>query len=381
MRSGRFDLEDDLLSLRIDKSLKVSTGESVFRPSRWIGGSIVLILFLAAALYLLVVQPNKEPEVQPLHEAATEVTPSRDVVLNATGYIVARRKIQVASKVAGKVAWIGVEKGDQVQEHQVIARLENDEYIAQLRQGQGNVASLEARLLELRNGSRPEEVEVAKANLASAQAELANAKINLSRTQRLVDGGLSPQQQLDDAEARYQIQSARAASLEHIYELARLGPRKEVVMQVEGQLMQAKAQVELYQAQLNNTVISAPVTGTILERIVEKGEFVTTGDVGTKGYVASMANLRDLQVEIDINQSDFAKLHRRQQIIITTDAYPDRKYDGVIDEIAPVANRQKATVQVKVKVNKPDEFLRPEMNASVVFVSDEKRSAHANSRR
>ena len=117
------------------------------------------------------------------------------------------------------------------------------------------------------------------------------------------------------------------------------------------------------------------VNGTILERNVEKGEFVTTGfvgDKGAKGYVVSIADLNDLKVEIDVNQNDFAKLGPHQKGIITTDAFPDRKYDGIIDEVSPEANRQKATVQVKVKVLHPDQYLRPEMNASVAFVSDAK---------
>ena len=99
-------------------------------------------------------------------------------------------------------------------------------------------------------------------------------------------------------------------------------------------------------------MIRAPVTGTILERAVEKGEFVTTsfvGERGAKGYVVSLADLNDLRVELDINQNDFAKLGARQRGTITMDAYPDRRYEGVIDEISPEANRQKATVQVKVR--------------------------------
>ena len=126
---------------------------------------------------------------------------------------------------------------------------------------------------------------------------------------------------------------------------------------------------------LANTVIHAPVTGTILERAVEKGEFVTTsfvGDRGAKGYVVSLADLNDLEVELDISQNDFAKLHSGQHGSVTTDAFPDRKYDGFIKEISPEANRQKATVQIKVKVSKPDQYLKPEMNASVAFISDEK---------
>ena len=89
-----------------------------------------------------------------------------------------------------------------------------------------------------------------------------------------------------------------------------------------------------------------------------------------KSYVVSLADLKDLQVELDINQNDFRKLNSKQKGVIITDAFPDKKYDGIIDEISPEANRQKATVQVKVKVLTPDDFMRPEMNASVVFYEE-----------
>jgi HlyD family secretion protein len=108
---------------------------------------------------------------------------------------------------------------------------------------------------------------------------------------------------------------------------------------------------------------------------VEKGEFVTTsfvGDRGAKGYVVSLADLNDLEVELDIAQNDFAKLHASQHGSVTTDAFPDRKYDGFIKEISPEANRQKATVQIKVKISQPDAYLRPEMNASVAFAAETK---------
>ncbi len=91
--------------------------------------------------------------------------------------------------------------------------------------------------------------------------------------------------------------------------------------------------------------------------------------------MVALADLNDLEVELDISQNDFAKLGPRQKGVVTTDAFPDRKYDGIIYEISPEANRQKATVQVKVKVLNPDDYLRPEMNASVAFISDEKQAA------
>jgi HlyD family secretion protein len=179
-------------------------------------------------------------------------------------------------------------------------------------------------------------------------------------------------QTLDDAQAKYDSAAARVASVDRTYELVRLGPRHEQIDAVRAQIEQARGSLAYAQTQLDNTVIKAPISGTILERNVEKGEFVTTGfvgDKGAKGYVVSIADLNDLQVELDINQNDFAKLGPRQAGIVTTDAYPDRKYKGAIEEISPEANRQKATVQVKVRIFEPDGFLRPEMNASVAFIS------------
>ena len=96
------------------------------------------------------------------------------------------------------------------------------------------------------------------------------------------------------------------------------------------------------------------------------------GDKGAKGYLVTMADLNDLKVELDISQNDFPKLGPHQKGIITTDAYPDRKYQGVIDEVSPEADRAKATVQVKVKVINPDDYLRPDMNATVAFYNEAK---------
>lgn len=365
-------MQTDLLDLKIEKSFKVPTSERSSKSPKWIMTSIGLVLFLAAIYYSLVGGSGREEEVQTQH--VTAASSGNGVILSATGYIVAHHKIQVASKVLGKVAWIGVEKGDEVKEGQVIVRLEDDEFRAQLQQAQGNAEAVQARMLESKNGSRPEEIDVAQANLQSAQADFNVAKITFGRTQKLMDEGLIPRQQYDDAKSRFDYQTAHMSSLERTYQLTKLGTRKEALQQAQGQVRQANGQLDYYKTQLDDTVIRAPITGTILERVVEKGEFVTTGfvgDRGAKGYVVSMADLHDLQVELDINQADFAKLARQQKVIITTDAYPDKSYHGVIDQIAPEANRQKGTVQVKVKVDNPDGLLRPEMNASVAFVSDE----------
>lgn len=367
--------EPELSNLKIDRLHKRgNNGEASPWATRWILAGVALLVFLGAGLLVLgKLNPATEVETTRVR-AVTAFTPGEgNVILNATGYIIPAHKIEVASKVVGKVSWIGVEKGDSVQQGQVLVRLEDDEYRARLLEARGQLNTLEARLAELLNGSRPEEISRANADVNQAKADVENARVNLSRVQQLVREGVMPKQALDDAQARFDAQEARKASLERSSDLVKIGPRKEQIDAMQGQVEQARGSVAFAQTQVDNTVIRAPVSGTILERNVEKGEFVTTGFVGergAKGYVVSLANLNDLQVELDINQNDFAKLGPNQKGAVTTDAYPDRKYEGVIQEISPEANRQKATVQVKVKILQPDQYLRPEMNASVAFVSD-----------
>ena len=121
------------------------------------------------------------------------------MILNATGYIVAAHRIQVAAKVVGKVSWIGVDKGTKVKEGQVVVRLEDDEYRAQLQQAQGQLANLEAKLKEMTNGSRPEEIAAALANLNVAKTDLENARVTLERTKNLAAAKVLSSQALDDA--------------------------------------------------------------------------------------------------------------------------------------------------------------------------------------
>ncbi len=369
-------MDAELKNLRIDRSKR--RGEASSRwATIWILTGIALLVLAGGGRYLYGLA-NREKDVETVRvraSSAADQAAAGDVILNATGYIVAAHKIELASKVMGKVAWIGVEKGDRVHEGQDLVRLEDDEYRAQVQQARGNLQNLQAKLDQAQNGSRPEEISKAKADLDSYSADLVNAKVSLDRTKTLVDKGVLARQTLDDAQARYDGQVAKVASIERTLDLAKLGPRKEEIDAIRGQIEQAKGSLAYGETQLASTTIRAPISGTILERNVEKGEFVTTGfvgDKGAKGYVVSIADLKDLQTELDIGQSDFAKLGPHQKAVATAEAFPDRHYDAVIEEVAPEANRQKATVQVKVKILKPDSYLRPEMNASVSFLANKK---------
>lgn len=374
-------MDADLKHLRIHRDAPPEGTSS--GAVRWILIALIVILLLGAGWYGYS-RLNAAIEVETGRvTASVSGAAGESIALNATGYVVAAHKIQVASKVIGRVAWIGVDKGDQVREGQVIVRLEDEEYRAQLEQARGQLASLQARLAEYENGSRPEEIAAAHANVEQARAEMENARVNMERTRGLHKDGVLARQALDDAEAQFKAREARVNSLVKTYELVRIGPRKEQIDSLRGQVQQAKGAVSFFETQLANTVIKAPVTGTILEREVERGEFVTTsfvGERGAKGFVVSLANLNDLEVELDISQNDFNKLRMKQRAIITVDAWPNKRWEGYIDEMSPEANRQKATVQVKVKVANPDEFLRPEMNASVAFVAEKTESVAASAR-
>ena len=367
-------MDAELKNLQIDRKKRRSQEPSKW-ATRWIVCGVLILLLLGGWRFAAEkINPAPVVEVQRVRSISAGSAPA-GVILNATGYIVAAHRIEVAAKVIGKVKWIGVDKGDLVREGAVLVRLEDDEYQAQLTQAKGQLTSLQAKLDEAVNGSRPEEIAQALANVNTAQSDLDNARITLDRNKRLLKDGVLAQQVIDDAQARYDNALHRVNSLQKAYELVKLGPRKEEIDSLRGQVEQARGAVNYAETNLANTIIRAPVTGTILERAVEKGEFVTTsfvGDRGAKGYVVSLADLNDLEVELDIAQNDFAKLHGNQHGTVTTDAFPDRKYDGFIKEISPEANRQKATVQIKVKISKPDTYLRPEMNASVAFAAEEK---------
>ena len=371
---------EDLQSLRIDRTQRSdSGGEPPAWARRYILGGIALVVLLGVIAVAYRMFSADVPEVEVVR-ASAESSDVGGTVLSATGYIVAHHTINVNSKVTGRLAWIGVEKGDKVKEGQVLVRLEDQEFRAAYDQAKGAVENARAYLDELQHGSRPEEIQQAQHNLDEARATLANDKLTLDRTKELAANGVVSRQQLDDATAKFEADQQRANSLQQGFALAKIGPRPEEITRAEGALAQTQGALDYAKSQLDATVIRAPVTGTILDRTAEKGELITAQFAsaaagGPQGSVVSLADLNDLQVELDIAQADFARLGPTQRGIVTTDAYPDKQYDGQIAQISPEANRQKATVQVKVQVLNPGKYpdvqLRPEMNATVRFLANE----------
>lgn len=365
-------MENDLAKLRIDKSDRARRDEKPVWP--W-----VLVIALLCGLAIGGWQWKKSAAVATVQTMRVRVpegaaADAQRVLLNATGYIVAAHKIELASKVSGRVEWVGVEMGDKIQPGQVLVRLEDAEFKARVAQEQGRLESAQARLAQLESGSRPQEVAAALAAVEKARAEMENADSNYRRVKELESTKSVSRQQIDDALAMLKSKTADLDAQQQQYEMTKIGPRKEEIDAARATVRQLEGSLALAQVDLDNTQIRSPLAATVLARNVEMGEFVTTGfvgDRGAKGYVVSIADLNDLRVDLDVSQNDFAKVIPSGACWIVTDAYPDRRYAGVVDLISPEANRQKATIQVRVKVLNPDERLRPDMNATVSFLAPE----------
>ena len=243
-------------------------------------------------------------------------------VLTVSGYIIPRARIEISPRFQGTVKWIGVKKGDRLKKGEVMVRLEDNEYRAQYAK--------------------------AKGQQALAEANLDNAETNLTRQVELAKNNVQSQQILDEA------RRGRDAAL--------------------AQLRIAQSDVQLAETYLDWCIIRAPIDGTILEKLVEPDELVVPlsfgGTRGPSTALVSLADLNDLQVEIDVNEADLSKLHLKQRCRVSPEAYPEKKYSGFVTEIAPEANRSKGTLQVKVQIEKPNEFLTPELTARVEFLAD-----------
>lgn len=357
----------DLSALRIDPERK---RKGKRRRSPWLryGLAGAVVLLLAGGFLLRGWLDPVEVEVATVQRVEAG-TPSP--ILSAGGYIIPHRKIDLAPKITGRVEWIGVDKGDRVARDQVVLRIESREFVAAMDRAEASLGAARARLRELLAGSRPEEIERARAAVEEAKSNVANAALELQRFQQLLAEGAVARQLLDAARNRHEVALAQLRSAEQAYEMVRIGPRQEQIDLGRAQVKEAEAAVRAAQVDLDNTRIHAPIDGTILERLVEPGEIVTIsfiGGRGAKSAVLSMANLKELDVEVDVSQNELRKIRLNQPAVIVPDAFPDRTYHGTLAELAPEANRQKATLQAKVRITDPDGIIRPEMNAKVTFV-------------
>ncbi len=275
--------------------------------------------------------PTSAPAPTTAVVAAPETKDGEEILLTVSGYIINRERIELSPRSLGVVKWLGAKKGDRVKKGDVLVLLDDAEERARL--------------------------EEAKKRLAVAQAQHRQVEARLARARALRESRVSSAEELENLE--WEEQAARA------------------------RVEEAEAAVRTAQTYLDWTVIRAPIDGVILEKLVDVNELVSPqsfgGERSPSTALVAIADPNDLQVEIELNERDIAKVSLGLRCRVSPEAYPERSYDGYVAEMAPEASRQKGTLQLKVQIENPDEFLTPNLNAKVDFINPSKRSPSGSS--
>ncbi|MEP6732087.1 MAG: efflux RND transporter periplasmic adaptor subunit [bacterium] len=323
----------DLSKLRINRDAPSAPEKSALLRN--------LILFVAAIIVVVstvaMFRARNVPQVQVVTVSASSGSGGSAggaTSVTANGYVVARTKASVSAKIAGRLAYLSVSEGSIVKQGDVIARLDNADYQAAVSQAQANVASADASVIE----SRSDRDQLVKE--ASRIRDIRTRNANLISTQDLEQATSRAAQ----ADARVNAAEARKRS--------------------------AEAGLRMSQANNDNTIIRAPFSGTVLRKDAEVGEVVAPSVGGglTRGAVVTLADLQSLEVEVDVNEAYIGRIRNSAPTRITLDAYPDTAFRGVVRQVVPTADRQRATVQVKVSILDHDPRILPEMGAKVDFL-------------
>ncbi|MFZ6801317.1 efflux RND transporter periplasmic adaptor subunit [Undibacterium sp. Di24W] len=293
---------------------------------RWIGIALVIVVILGFLL-----KPSSQ-EVQ----ASSVITtyPSQQYAqLTASGYVVAQRRAAVASKATGRLVWLNVREGSIVKQGEVIAKLDASDV-------QAAMAAVQASIRQ------------AEAGVAQANVEVVNAESDLKRSQGLSTQGFISSQALEAASKR--LNAAKAA-----------------MISAQATVAVAKAQLRVQQVNQDFTEIRAPFDGVVLVKNANVGDIITpfSSAAGSQGAVVTMADMGTLEVEADVSESNLAKAKIGQPVEVTLDALPDTRFRGNVVSIVPTVDRAKATVMTKIRFEKLDPRILPEMSAKVTILS------------
>ncbi len=320
----------DLARLRIDRNqVPNSPGQILKWPLILATTAVALI----AGLYFFVLKKGGGLEVKVARADIVGGGGANAAGITANGYVVARTRASVASRISGRLASLSVEEGTVVRRGQILARLDNDDYVAAVAQAEAEQLRAEAQVAELR----------------SNRDQLGR---DLARSRELLAKKLEPARVVEDLESQLTSAEARIS-----VQLA--------------QIKSAEAAVQFARANLANTTIRAPFDGTVLRKDAEVGEVVApvaSGGGLTRGAVVTMADLKTLEVEVDVNEAYIAQIKDKQPTRVVLDAYPTATFAGRVRQIVPTADRQRATVQVKVSITDHDPRILPEMGARVEFL-------------
>ncbi len=319
----------DLSALRIDDHDRSDYGR--FRWRRWLTLGLLGLLLVSAAVYVL-------REHAPLVEVTTVRAgrPGRPALLNASGYVTPRRRATIAAKITGRVNEIFAEEGMRVQPGQILATLDDSDARARLLSAQADREATAGALADLR-------------------VNLANAERDRLRMERLWKEGAISEQLLDQTRTTADSLRARIALADE-------------------QVRAADARIQVAQQDMDNCTIRAPFAGIIVSKDAQPGEIVSPISAGggfTRTGIATVVDMTSLEIEVDVNESNLARVTTQQPVSAILDAYPDWQIPAKVRTVIPTADRQKATVKVRVTFDRLDPRILPDMGVKVAFLGDE----------
>jgi RND family efflux transporter MFP subunit len=383
----------DLNRLKIERSSAAPRRRG--RRSRWLPPALMLAgagaaLFIFWTPIALFVDRLRLPAVEVVPVSKRSAAEGGAIgSATANGYIVARIRAALSADTPGRIVELNVVEGQAVKKGFVVARLYADEYAAALRQAEADVevgaaavrrAEADRRAAELEVQRLRSERQVAAAAVEEARAARVLAEAEFERTRLLVEEGNESEQRLDERRAELDGARARADSA-----AAKLRSSDDAVLEREARLALAQAVVDenvaragslraardLAKATLEKTEVRAPFDGVVVLKDAEVGEVVSPNvqaGGNARGSVATLVDFRTLEVQAEVPETSLAAVRAGAPARVFLDAFPERPYKGRVDRLWPTANRQKATVEVRVAIEDPDERLRPEMGARVVFI-------------
>jgi multidrug resistance efflux pump len=314
------------------------------------------------------------PPVKPSADVPT--ASSGEIALDSKGYIMPVQRILVSPKVSGMIVKLDILEGRHVRKDDILAELEDVDYKADVAHADSALESAKQRLTEMQV-MWPKEVGQAKAELERAKAERAQLRADFQRDKELFQKQKAISQlEYELAESKYLSADQHVNSLDFALKLLETS-RVNRIAAAEADVEQAKADQRKAKWRLDNCKIRAPIAGTILKKNAELGNLVNPIAMNGSFSLCDLADLSDIEVELTIQERDISKVSVGQKCKIRTEAYPERVYEGVVSRLMPVADRSKAAIPVRVKVNVPKEeegiYLKPDMIAIVSFMNTAKK--------
>jgi HlyD family secretion protein len=305
---------------------------------------------------------------------------ARELVLHGN---VDLRQVQLSFNNSERIADVLVQEGDRVRQGQLVARLDTSRLEPQVAQAEAQAVAQRQVVERLRNGSRPEEIAQARANVESAKADAANARQHYERLRSASEGSAGRavrQQDIDNARTALQVAEAKLAVNQKALDLAVAGPRKEEVAEAEARLRANQAQLALFRQQLADAQLLAPIDAVVRTRVLEPGEMSSP-----QKPVFSLAITDPKWVRAYVSEPDLGKVHPGMSGSVVVDSFPDRRFEGWVGFISPVAEFTPKTVQteelrtslvyeVRVFVKDPSDELRLGMPATVYLALEQEKS-------